>query len=164
MKIYPSNHYLVFACSERKFAFPLHEIREILPIAELAGTPGLPPIIAGFLNLGGDMIPVIRLDRLFSLPEMRVGPYSHLILAGAERNVAFLVDYAEEVAPLPPGALHSIRDGETFNDCAKAAFTRDERTVHLLSVEKVLLSEEKHKIDEWKSITRKRLESAVAGK
>jgi chemotaxis signal transduction protein len=50
------------------YGIPLREVQEIVPMAQLSGPPDLPAILAGFLNLEGEAIPVVRLDRMLRLP------------------------------------------------------------------------------------------------
>src|ERR1700736_3896381 len=71
---------LVFHLGGSGYALPLHEIQEIVPMAWLSRPPGSPSVVAGLLNLGGKAVPVIRLDRLFELPDLVPTLYTPLVI------------------------------------------------------------------------------------
>ncbi len=78
---------LIFHSSGLDCAFPLEAVREIVPMAMLSSPPGLPSGLAGFLDLRGTAIPIVRLDRLFDLPEQLPGLHTPMIvLRGAPRS------------------------------------------------------------------------------
>ena len=49
-------------------------------MATLFAPPGLPAGLAGFLDLRGTAVPIVRLDRLFDLPELRPGLHTPMIV------------------------------------------------------------------------------------
>ena len=55
-------------------------MRQILPLPYLAQVPGQPAVVAGYCNLRGAAVPVIRLDRLFQGEAEAPGLYAHLLL------------------------------------------------------------------------------------
>ena len=59
---------LIFHTSGLDCAFPLEAVQEIVPMATLYCPPGMPSGLAGFLDLRGTAVPIIRVDRLFDLP------------------------------------------------------------------------------------------------
>ncbi len=63
----------------------------------LARPPGLPAILEGILNLGGVAIPVVKLDRLFGLPERVAGLYTPIIVLRSQNPLALLVDKVSEI-------------------------------------------------------------------
>ena len=71
-------------------------------MATLSRPLGSPPFLAGFLNLGGELIPVARLDRLYGLSEHAVTPRTPLIvLRTPAAPLALLV---EEVLDVETGS------------------------------------------------------------
>src|ERR1700719_3899536 len=71
---------LIFQSSGLNCAFPLEAVREIVPMATLSTPPGLPSGLAGFLDLRGTAIPIVRLDRLFNLAEQLPGLHTPMIV------------------------------------------------------------------------------------
>ncbi len=142
-------------------------VREFLPLPRLWRPPALPRPVAGFFNLGGDAVPVLRLDALFGLQKSEHDPeadlYRHLILVGAGGGAgptAFLVDRVLDVATVNATQVSDVRQAETLNGCVEAEVTWGDRLVHLLSAERILLAEEQQalaelgrqaqsRLDEW---------------
>src|ERR1700674_1948189 len=113
---------LVFHLSGLDCAFPLEAVREIVPMARLSSPPGLPAALAGFLDLRGTAIPIVRLDRLFDLPEQQPGLHTPMIvLRGTLCPIGIMVDSVRGIAPAPSSSVVYIPEDRTFHGCATAA-------------------------------------------
>jgi purine-binding chemotaxis protein CheW len=154
-----SQHKLfVFALGDRLCALRLEAIREIVAIAQLSRPPGLPPILEGFLNLGGVAIPVVAIKRLFQLGDHAWGPYAHLLILGTQsKPFAFLVDYVNGIVDVPIDSLLPVAADRSFNDCVEAEVAFDGRTLHLLAPERLILQEERARIAELQAAAEVRL-------
>ncbi|MCB5175078.1 MULTISPECIES: chemotaxis protein CheW [Microvirga] len=138
------------ACALRR-----HSVKELLPLPRLWHPPGLPRPVAGFFNLSGAAVPVVRLDVLFGL-QRREGAteadlYRHLILIDKVTDsgpAAFLVDRVLDVTDVGEAQLSPVRPENSLNGCVEAEIDRNGRLVHLLSLERVLFAEEKQVLDE----------------
>jgi purine-binding chemotaxis protein CheW len=144
-----SLHILLFDVSGSRCAIRRDAVRELLPLPRLWTPPSLPRPLAGFFNLGGLAVPVIRLDLLFGLPEMKssveAGLYRHLILveSQAERTItALLVDRVVDLAQADARGLSSVREAGTLNGCVEGELEVGGTLVHLLAVDKILFAEE----------------------
>ncbi|WP_114943117.1 chemotaxis protein CheW [Microvirga calopogonii] len=129
--------------------------REFLPLPHLWRPPALPRPVAGFFNLGGHAVPVLRLDVLFGLQRTDDGAeanlYRHLILIerfNTSGTTALLVDRVLDVASVAPSQLSPVSQEGTLNGCVEAEVTWGGRLVHLLSVERILLAEEQQALTE----------------
>src|SRR5258708_2578808 len=95
------RRYVIFHVALQAYGLPLDAVREILPLAQLSQPPGMPSLLAGFLNLEGIAVPVVRLSRLFELPEQTPGLYAPLLIVrAADLTVALLVDSISEIASI----------------------------------------------------------------
>jgi purine-binding chemotaxis protein CheW len=157
IKIMAERQLVVFSLAEEFCALDLASVREILPTAELSAPPGMPELLAGFLNLGGTAVPVLRLGRLFQFPAKEIGLYEHLILLRARRPLALLVDRVDEVRTCSEDALRPVGDKNSFNDCTQSQLTHKDRTIHVLSVDRLLLKEEEARLSELRDLEQKRL-------
>src|SRR5271154_5163735 len=125
---------LVFHSSGLNCAFPLEAVREIVPMASLSTPPGLPSGLEGFLDLRGTAIPIVRMDRLFHLPEQQPGLYTPMIiLRGVLGPIGILVDRVRGIVPMPSTKLVDIPEDRTFQGCAPASVELDGELIHLLS-------------------------------
>ena len=138
-----TQNLLVFHSSGLNCAFPLQAVREIVPMASLSSPPGLPSGLEGFLDLRGTAIPIVRLDRLFDLPEQQPGLYTPMIiLRGVLGPIGILVDRVRGIVSLPSTELVDIAEDQTFQGCATASVKLDGDLVHLLSPAALLSANE----------------------
>jgi purine-binding chemotaxis protein CheW len=125
---------LIFHANGLDCAFPLEAVREIVPMATLSNPPGLPAGLAGFLDLRGTAIPIIRLDRLFDLPEQQMGLHTPMIvLRGVLGPIGILTESVRGILPIETGQLLEIPEDRTFHGCATAAMQVDGDSIHVLS-------------------------------
>jgi purine-binding chemotaxis protein CheW len=150
---------LVFEVSDRLLALPLDAIERITPMAALASPPGLPSTLEGVLDLGGEAMPVLRLDRLLTLPRQRLGIYSVLaIVKGMARGrIALLVDRVSGTLSIPEDQLLPLEGRGSLNGCAQATVLIQGSTAHLLSLSQVLLAQEKDALEEFQALAQSRL-------
>ncbi|MGO4524577.1 chemotaxis protein CheW [Microvirga sp. 2MCAF35] len=146
---------IVFDVCGTACALHRNAAREFLPLPHLWRPPALPRPVAGFFNLGGHAVPVLRLDVLFGLERTDEGAeanlYRHLILIdrlNASGTTALLVDRVLDVVGVVPSQISPVSREGTLNGCVEAEVTWDERLVHLLSVERILLTEEQQALAE----------------
>jgi purine-binding chemotaxis protein CheW len=139
------------------YALPVAAVREIVPMAELARVAGGPSFLAGFLDIGGDLIAVVSLRRLFKLPDKSRELYTPIvILKAVPQRVALEVDAVQEIADITDEDAAVLGDGCVLNDFALAAVRREGRTVLLLSPERLLLEEERRRVAELADMARDR--------
>src|ERR1700733_8844501 len=121
-----TQNLLIFHSSGLDCAFPLEAVREIVPMATLSSPPGLPSGLAGFLDLRGAAIPIVRFDRLFDLPEQLPGLHTPMIvLRGVLGPIGVLVESVRGIVPVSSSRLLEIPEGCTFGGCATAALELD---------------------------------------
>jgi purine-binding chemotaxis protein CheW len=128
---------------------------ELLPLPRLWRPPALPRPVAGFFNLSGRAVPVIRLNVLFGLEgdqdNAEAELYRHLILIeglGQSGPSALLVDRVLDVMKIDSSQLSSVPEGSTLNGCVEAEITVGGRLIHLLSLERLLFAEEQQALAE----------------
>lgn len=127
-------------------------------MATLSSPPGLPSGLAGFLDLRGTAIPIVRLDRLFSLPEQRPGLYTPLIiLRGVPAPIGILVDSVRRIIAAAGESFLPLPDKSIFRDCATAAVEVSGRPVYLLSPDKILIENERHLLAKFQAMAQELL-------
>ncbi len=150
---------LAFRVAQLPCAIDVDSVSEILTIPLLARPPTTPAILEGFLNLAGTAVPVLRLDRLFGLPEQPIGIYTPLIVLRASAVLAaLLVDGIDEVITLSDSTFAPLDDSHSFNGCAKAVVQTGGGPLHLLSIERLLLEQERLCLQQCQSAEQLRLQ------
>ena len=91
-------------------------------MATLSRPPVVPSLLAGFLNLAGIAVPVLRLDRLFGLPDLALGRYTPLVLLRQrECPLALLVERVSRIVAVPEEAILPVPANQAFNDCVEGS-------------------------------------------
>ena len=150
---------LVFEIAGDAFAVPLDAVGEILPLPLLSRPPGIPSLLEGFLNLGGQAIPVLNALRLFHLESRPPGPHAHLIVLKKMTGtpLAILADRTAGTEEVSVESVMPVGRNHSFNDCLEGDARVGKQNVHILSVEKLLLEEERRRIAELQAMEQERL-------
>lgn len=148
---------VVFEVSGYSCGLPMEQVREIVPMCDLARPPGLPPLLEGFLNLRGEITPVLRMERLFGLSPIILRRHTQIIVLHGETPLALLADEVRNVVSLGPDELLPASDDSVFNDCVEGVLFTARAPVHVLRVDRLLLAQEKRRISEHQEIEHRRL-------
>ncbi|MBM6594804.1 chemotaxis protein CheW [Microvirga pudoricolor] len=140
------------------------EVRELLPMPHLWRPPALPRSVAGFFNLGGQAVPVVTLATLFGLEApgltKEAEAYRHLMLIdrlGGSGPAAFLVDRVIDLVTVDEARLSPVPASDTLNGCIEAEIEHSGALVHLLSLERILLAEERQSLADLSGRAQERL-------
>ena len=156
-----SSLYVTFRAGALEAALPQAAVAEILPVPELAAAPGAPRVLAGFVNLGGEAVAALALDRLLDAEGGEPAPalYRHLIrlrpLAGAP-SVTLLVDRVTDAAAHAPDT-QAVEEADSLGGCVAETALINGRLTPVLSPEHLLLAEEKARLDEFARRDQERL-------
>jgi purine-binding chemotaxis protein CheW len=151
---------LVFEVAGHLCGIRAPEVQEIVLLPALAGVPGQPAVIAGFLNLRGAAVPVVRLDRLFDIGARALPLHTPLIVIAAGGSLmALAADRVEDVASMPESELRPVAGAQSFNDCALAAFDFAGRVAALLEPGRILLEKERQCVADLRARVQAQLDS-----
>ena len=129
-----------------------------MPMATLSSPPGLPSGLLGFLDLRGAAIPIIRLDRLFDLPEQQPGLHTPMIVLREVRGpIGILADSVRSIVPVDASQLLDIPEDRTFQGCARGALQLDGDLIHLLSPAALLEASEARLLADYSAMSQARL-------
>lgn len=156
---------VIFRCGETRCALDRAVVGEVTPVPELSRPPGMPASLEGFLNLGGEAIAVVAVATLFGLePDPGIDPnYRHILVAGAGKDrLGLLVDRVQDVRTIDAGAARVAPQGGALNDCVAAELTIDDRNIHLLAIDRILLAAEKARLEDLRRAEQARLDALAA--
>lgn len=140
---------VVFDLAGRSCALPAEAVREVLHMVELARPPGLPRVIEGLVNIAGTSVPVLRLDRLFDLPESACELYTPLIvLKRSDPPLALMAHAMRSIMSVDAGDLVALAEDDTFNGCGEARLSAPWGDVTLLAADRLLLARERRQLAE----------------
>lgn len=113
-------------------------------MALLTRPSGLPAMLAGFLDLGGKAVPVVRLDHLFLLPTHALGLYTPLlILKSGSSLIALMAENVIGVLSVAAEDVTGFGKNYTINDCAEGIVMLETGHAILLSPERILVEQER---------------------
>lgn len=150
---------VLFQALSQACALPIQDVVEVVPLAQLTQLAGQPSLLDGFLNLRGEMIPVIPLWRLLNGAPVEARLDSPILIVRAPGAVAgLLVDrvdgVADEFEPLSERSSHL-----SFNECAQAEVRVDGVPVTVLDAQRLLLEEERQCLAQFAASAQDRLRS-----
>lgn len=153
------NLAVLFRLGSEWLAVDASAVREIAPMARLSTPGGLPSVLAGFLNLAGRPIPVIRLHRLFDLLEPVYGLYAQILILrdGDGDSVGWIVDRVVHIVDARDIEIMAVPENECFKDCTKGVFTFSGANVSIIDPQCVLLEKERRCIAEFRNMEEARL-------
>jgi purine-binding chemotaxis protein CheW len=158
-----SESLVVFSIGDRRCALPSGDVVKLLPLPRLACPPGLARFMAGFLDLGGRMVPVVALGELFGMGRPAADDvYAHVVLV---RNllpggpVGLLVDRVLGVPTVGAGAVKPVAEGETLNGCVTGEVDVDGVRVCVLATGRILIEQERQRLAEFREAAEQRLDA-----
>ncbi len=91
-----------FELDKEEFASRIGDLREIIKMREIVPIPGAPSFIAGILNVRGQIVIVVDLEKRFSLRREHETAPQHIIIVEVENTVfGILVDEVTGVLRVP---------------------------------------------------------------
>lgn len=105
-KVVPTEQLVTFELDKEEYASIITDLREIIKIPEIVPIPGAPDFIRGILNLRGQIVVVVDLEKRFHLKrEHEISP-QHIIIAEVEDSVfGILVDEVTGVLRVPLSSI-----------------------------------------------------------
>ncbi|WP_009961592.1 chemotaxis protein CheW [Verrucomicrobium spinosum] len=142
---------LTFSLCGVLLGIDVRHVREVLPCVRLVHPPETPPALRGFLNLRGEMVPVLRLESVLQLalrnadwdPEEQL--QSRIVVGRlGELSVAWLADEGVELLRYEAAQTVRLPADHVLNNCADRVVARPApaMSIVLLSPSKVLLEGE----------------------
>ena len=91
------------------FGIDVMKIQEVVRAREMTRVPLAPPVVAGLMNLRGEIVTVIDLRRRFGLPERPAGlDPLNVVVRTDEGPISLLVDDVGDVHLVPESAFEEL--------------------------------------------------------
>jgi len=93
-QIYPDiNQVVVFTLDDIFYALPLDNVIRVIHVVGITQLPKAPDIIAGIINVKGQIIPVVDIRKRFGVSSREIDPNDQFIIADTgKRQIALWVD------------------------------------------------------------------------
>ncbi len=144
-----TRQYLSFKLDEEEFALDISKVREVLDFTKITKVPQTPEFMKGVINLRGSVVPVVDLNKKFSIKDTQKTVNTRIIIGevdieGDSVILGVLADSVHEVMELDPESIEPApRIGTKLNtDFIKGMGKRDEEFIMILDIDKVFSEEE----------------------
>ncbi len=137
------NQYVVFKLNDESYGIPINYVETIEKLIEITRVPNAPYYIRGVINLRGEVIPVVDLNKRFELEPINISDETRIIvLSFDEINVGILVDSCSEVVTLDSSKIDQAYDLITSfeDDYIQGISTLNERMIIIVDIPKLLKS------------------------
>jgi purine-binding chemotaxis protein CheW len=144
----PRIKLVIFLIGETRFAFPAHDLVEILPLTTIHFVPGCPPTLEGVINVRGEVASVIRLGQLLGLEHAPMSRRSAILLGQCRLDQGELirsglrVDRVIDVLDITEDSIQTRPDSlpEPLRSLATGLFRHEDQGVILLDLTQVILA------------------------
>ena len=134
----------LFRIGEDSYAIPVGMLTEIIIPQKLFPVPTTPPHVLGIINLRGNIVPIVDIRPVLSLPRQSE-PGQIAILKHGSITLGIVVDDVSEVVAVPESSLMAIpaesalqSTGKNRSRFALALIPREHSVAALLNVEKII--------------------------
>ncbi|PIQ27656.1 hypothetical protein COW36_07110 [bacterium (Candidatus Blackallbacteria) CG17_big_fil_post_rev_8_21_14_2_50_48_46] len=145
---------VIFEVGALNCALPQREIKEILAMPSLVLPPGMPAILAGFVKLEDQYLPVVDLGRVFQQSPQPLTIDQHLLRLAHHPWLCLVnrvLDLAQLSEPVP------VNPGHSFNNCVSGLSSYQGCEIALLEISQLLLQEERLRMVALQEILQARL-------
>ncbi|MDV2481223.1 chemotaxis protein CheW [Methanoculleus sp. Wushi-C6] len=105
---------LTFRIADREYAVETRYVREVFIVREITPVPGVPDFIVGISAERGEIVSIVDLARLFSLPGRGLTELNRVIvLSDGAMTFGILADYITDIGTTPTGDLAPVKPGAT---------------------------------------------------
>lgn len=141
--------YVIFEIDKEEYGVRLVDLKEIIKVLELTPLPNAPQFFAGVFNLRGKIIPVIDLEKRFSLKRETPSVSEHILITEQGNDLyGMIVDKvvgtirisAENIQK--PQSIGVFKINESYIDGLATVEQKGGRLVIILNIKKILSPEE----------------------
>jgi len=101
------KQFIGFQLHTGEYAIPIIKVREIITMPEITHLPDSPSYFEGITNLRGNVIPVVNIKQLMSIPENGAIPQKVIVISCGRMTFGILVDGITGVVSIDEASVES---------------------------------------------------------
>ncbi|HDQ93302.1 MAG TPA: chemotaxis protein CheW, partial [Synergistetes bacterium] len=103
---------VVFRLGSQKYGVPIGSVKEIIPCSDITPAPGTPPWFQGFMNVRGDLVPVVSLARYIGMEDQSGNGAERILVLISEsgNRRGFQTDEVTSIETCSLDEMQDIRD------------------------------------------------------
>ncbi|MCL6476977.1 MAG: chemotaxis protein CheW [Peptococcaceae bacterium] len=130
---------VIFRLNEQQYALPIQETQEIIRMSNITRVPNTRHYVEGIINLRGNIVPVINLNKRLNLPVSEYNDDTRIIVVEHEgQKVGMIVDIVLEVGRFSDDEIEPPAVAGDNVDYLKGVVKKGEQLWLLLNLAKVL--------------------------
>lgn len=138
-----AQRYLVCAVADLRLAVAIDHVSRVIQAVEVSPLQGHGAAVSGYVNLRGDLVPVVDLRRRLGLPQREMELSDHFILVQRGVWSWFLVaDGVVGVVELSDGRFVAAEGSDPVSDCRVGDVHLAEGVISVLDVGRLVAAEE----------------------
>ena len=146
---------VVFTLDEQSYALPLNMIIRIIHSVEIRKLPKAPEIVAGIINVNGEIIAVIDVRKRFGMKSREIEADDQLIIADTgKRKVALWVDSVNGVENIDSHQRVNTSEDLSYAKYINGVVKVDEHLILIYDLEQFLNLEEESRLEMALSIVK----------
>lgn len=103
-----TEHIVVFKVGDNEFGIRINHVKEINRISDMVHFPGAPAFIDGMVNLRGEAIPVLNLNKMFYDDQSSSVSSKFLDVEYEHKRIGIMIDSASEVLRIQKSNLEKV--------------------------------------------------------
>lgn len=132
----------------QRYALHLAQVERVIRAVEITALPKAPAIIAGVINVQGQVVAVVNIRKRFGLPEREIVPSDHIIIARtSRRTVALAADGVIGVIELTERRVVHARAIFPDMEYVEGIATLEDGMILIHDLDKFLALEEENTLD-----------------
>ncbi len=146
---------LVFHLDDRRYALRLGQVQQVIRAVDFTPLPRAPEVVAGVINLHGQVVPLFDIRKRIGLGDTRIGIDDQFVIANASRRtVAIVVDAVQGIAERSEGDLVLAGDVAPRLEHIDGVIELDEGLVLIHNLDRFLSLEEEQVLEQAMSSER----------
>jgi purine-binding chemotaxis protein CheW len=130
---------VIFELAGQLYALPIQETQEIIRMTDITKVPNTKEFVEGIINLRGNIVPVINLNRRLGLPVKEYDETSRIIVVEYNgQKIGMIVDNVQEVGRYTGDEVEPPSVAGDNVDYLKGVIKKGEELWLLLNLEKVI--------------------------
>ena len=145
----PSMRVLAFKLGKENYCADIRQIKEVVKAASVTEVPNTPELIAGIMNLRGQILTLVDLRRFFSCPAPVLKQGAPVIISDAAKSpVGLIVDDTKESVDIDEGSIQPPLEtiGENLLRYTKGQVQYNGEMMAVIDLKAILESEEINRI------------------
>jgi len=140
---------VVFTLDELSYALSLPSVEKVIHAIEIRAIPKAPEIIAGIINVRGQIIPVVDIRKRLGIMAREMDLNDRIIIADTgKRKVAIVVDSVTGISNLAPGQVAAARETLSFAEHIRGVAKVDDGLILIFDLGRFLSLDEENALEQ----------------